>query len=63
MGTTNVSMTVKDQFFPAAQVVPDPLPIISNRCAAPYGCVLNATTVTELIYSSSQQTDQRWVIE
>lgn len=57
MGTRNVTMTVTDQFFPAAQVIPDPLPIISNKCTKPYDCVLNATTVTELIYASKQISD------
>lgn len=57
MGTRNVTMRVTDQFFPAAQLIPDPLPNISNKCTKPYDCTLNATTVTELIYASKQVAD------
>lgn len=57
IATPNVSIQSFDEFFPAAQVFPDPLPSIKNKCISSQTCTLNISTVSELIYSSKQTDD------
>ena len=55
---SNVTIIATDRFYPAAKVFPeDPLPSIHNKCSGDEKCVLNVTTVSELIYSTDQSKD------
>ena len=55
---SNVMISATDRFYPAASIFPeDPLPSIHNKCSGGETCVLNVTTVSELIYSTDSSDD------
>jgi len=57
MATSNVTIQSHDRFYPAANIFPDPLPEIFNTCTKQNDCMLNISTVSELIYASKQIDD------
>jgi hypothetical protein len=59
MGSLNYTIRNIDLFFPASQVLPDPLPHILNNCFSPFvdNCILNTTTVSEAVYNEQVEND------
>jgi len=55
----NYSITGQDLFFPASQIIPDPLPQIHNNCYNPptNSCHLNISTVSEAVYANGAEMD------
>merc|ERR1711916_216958 len=66
-GVTAPTLTyeVKDQFFPAAKVFPDPLPSAKSNCTSPptaqHACLLNMTSVSQAIYDKGNDKDLGFV--
>jgi len=56
---TEFTSNGEDLFFPAHQIIPDPLPEIHNNCYNPStdSCHLNISTVSEAVYSTSESVD------
>ena len=55
---SNASIIDVDRFFKATQVFPDPLPEIHNKCKQnDQDCVLNITTISELVYVDNNKGD------
>jgi hypothetical protein len=50
---SNATVIGSDTFFKASQVFPDPLPAIHNKCDKTKDCVLNVTTISELVYGDT----------
>ena len=59
MGSLNYTIRNIDLFFPASQVMPDPLPHILNNCFSPFvdNCILNTSTVSEAVYNEQVEND------
>ncbi len=54
MGSLNYTIQSTDLFFPADQIIPDPLPRILNNCYKPpvANCILDTETVSEAVYDN-----------
>ena len=59
MGSLNYTVQSTDLFFPADQLIPDPLPRILNNCYKPpvENCILDTETVSEAVYDNGNTFD------
>jgi hypothetical protein len=59
MGSLNYTIQSTDLFFPADQIIPDPLPRILNNCYKPpvANCILDTETVSEAVYDNGNTYD------